>query len=125
MNRSVLPGILSALVATVFNCSPVFPQVPTIPVTFDDASLSRRFDFVINVQTQVLQGYMGYAGSQLNPITQLSVSYQETGRWDPSRRGQVIKYEDLWYHNCDAIGCRRYNLFKVAPAGQGMIRFLP
>lgn len=86
--------------------------------------MNKQFDFIITVQTQVLKGYMAYPGSQLNPITQLTVSYQTTGRWDPSEKGKVVKYEDLWYHNCDAIGCRRYNLFKVPPTGQGMIRFL-
>jgi hypothetical protein len=125
MNKLVRITI-SILTFAAWACLPAFAQqAPHQPANFfDDSSLNQRFDFIITVRTQVLKGYMGYTGSQLNPITQLSVTYQETGRWDPASKGPVIKYEDFWYHKCDPIGCRRYNFFKVAPAGQGIIRFL-
>lgn len=92
---------------------------------FDKGSLDQRFDFVITVTTQKLKGYMGYQGSTLNPITQLSVSYRETPRLNQNRPGKTVQYEDLWYHDCKAIGCRRYNVFQIEPGEQGAIRFVP
>ena len=92
---------------------------------FDSSSLDQRFDFVITVQTQVLQNYMAYQGSTLNPITQLSISYRETTRLNKNRVSKTVQYEDLWYHDCKAIGCRRYNVFQVEPGEQGAIRFVP
>ncbi len=92
---------------------------------FDNSSLDQRFDFVITVQTQVLKNYMSYQGSTLNPITQLSVTYRETPRLNRDRVSKTVQYEDLWYHDCHAIGCRRYNVFQIEPGEQGAIRFVP
>jgi hypothetical protein len=91
---------------------------------YDKSSLDQRFDFVIEVQTQILKNYMGYTGSTLYPITQLRVSYRETPRSTNSQVSTSVLYEDLWYHNCQAIGCRRYNLFQIKPGEQGCIHFL-
>jgi hypothetical protein len=91
---------------------------------YDKSSLDQRFDFVIEVQTQILQNYMNYTGSTLYPITQLRVTYRETPRSTGSQAGTTVQYEDLWYHNCQAIGCRRYNLFQIKPGEQGCIHFL-
>lgn len=92
---------------------------------FDDSSLASRFDFIITVKTEILKDYMAYPGSTLKPITQCSITYKETGRLNKSKAGVVVKYEELWYHDCNAIGCRRYNLLKIEPGEQGIIRFLP
>jgi hypothetical protein len=114
--------VFAALFATVFFVA----ALPAKPQTlFDKGSLEQRFDFIITVQTQVLKGYMTYQGSTLNPITQLTVTYQETPRLNQNRVSKTVQYEDLWYHDCKAIGCRRYNVFQIEPGEQGAIRFVP
>jgi hypothetical protein len=91
---------------------------------YNNSTMDQRFDFVIEVQTQILQNYMNYTGSTLYPITQLRVTYRETPRSSSSQAGTTVQYEDLWYHNCQAIGCRRYNVFQIKPGEQGCIHFL-
>ncbi|HEY9754490.1 MAG TPA: hypothetical protein V6C97_04995 [Oculatellaceae cyanobacterium] len=114
--------LFSALFALMF----LVTALPARPQSlFDKGSLEQRFDFIITVQTQVLKGYMSYQGSTLNPITQLTITYQETPRLNQNRVSKTVQYEDLWYHNCHAIGCRRYNVFQIEPGEQGAIRFVP
>jgi hypothetical protein len=116
--------------ATILACGAGRVDAQTISNPFDsehffeDSSLNQRYDFVITVKTKVLRGHLDYAGSTLSPVTQMSVTYWQTGRLDPSLASEAVYYEEFWYHNCDAIGLQRYNAFKVNPNGQGIIRFI-
>jgi hypothetical protein len=116
-----LGAIMAAFFLLVFSLP---AETQTNNNIFTNNSMNQRFDFVIEVQTQVLQNYMNYSGSTLYPITQLRVTYRETPRSTSSQAGTTVQYEDLWYHNCQAIGCRRYNVFQIKPGEQGCIHFL-
>jgi hypothetical protein len=122
--RKIASLKLGAIAAAFFVLVFSVPAETQFNTSYDNASMNQRFDFVIEVQTQVLQNYMNYTGSTLYPITQLRVTYRETQRLSSGLAGTNIQYEDLWYHNCQAIGCRRYNVFQVKPGEQGCIHFL-
>ena len=123
MTKYRVPLKLCATFAAIFLLMFSLPA-ETQSNLYDNSSLDQRFDFVIEVQTQILQNYMNYTGSTLYPITQLRVTYRETPRSTGNQAGTTVQYEDLWYHNCQAIGCRRYNLFQIKPGEQGCIHFL-
>ncbi|MDR3616973.1 MAG: hypothetical protein P4L53_25670 [Candidatus Obscuribacterales bacterium] len=90
-----------------------------------DSSLDQRFDWVITMNAQIIKNYLNYPTSTLTPMTKLSIIYRQTPRLNQNRISQVVQFEDLWYHNCAAIGCRRYHELGLTPGEQGVIRVIP
>jgi hypothetical protein len=79
-------------------------------------NLSRTYDYTVDIKTETVEHYFDYSGSLLGPAVRAAVSYQATGA------DQTNKYEDLWYHNWNCIGCRRHGELKMHPGQQVAIR---
>jgi hypothetical protein len=79
-------------------------------------NLSRTYDYTVDIKTETVEHYFDYSGSLLGPAVRAAVSYQATGS------DQTDKYEDLWYHNWNCIGCRRHGELKMHPGQQVAIR---
>ncbi len=58
-------------------------------------------------------------------MTKLSIVFRQTPRLNKDRVSKVVAFEELWYHECQAIGCRRYAELGLTPGEQGAIRVIP
>lgn len=65
-------------------------------------------EWTITISVQTLNSYLNYSGSALAPIVKASVYYNQSG--------QSTHYEDIYYSQQQAIGCRQYH---ALPATQG------
>src|ERR1700679_3666790 len=110
MNKLVA---LAVLVSLCLLYIPAFGQDKSTPGDFviGDDSLNQRYDWVITVNVKILKDYLNYPTSNLVPMTKLSVIYRQTARLNQNqnRNTDPVQFEDLWYHECRVIGCRRYN----------------
>ncbi len=88
-----------------------------------DWEMDRRYDWVINIKV-IDSNYLGYPGSKLKSLTKLAVSYRLNPRFG-EEAGKFVKYEDLWYHDGHAIGCRRLNELDIPATYEGAIRIIP
>ncbi len=95
--------------------------------TLGDSTLNERYDWVITINVKIQKDYLNYKTSSLTPMTKLSVAYRETPRLkqNANRNTDVVQFEELWYHDCSAIGCRRYCPLGLTPGEQGIIRVIP
>lgn len=59
-------------------------------------------DWVVEISTQELHHYLQYAGSIFKPLIIARVVY-----FNPQSLSSKYRYEDIFYHNGEAIGCRR------------------
>jgi len=75
-----------------------------------EEEVSERSDWVMVLDVTRLPNYLKYPGSKLCPITQVRVSYLNCLDKLPAR---PVLYEDLWYHDAQPIGCRRYSLITI------------
>jgi len=90
----------------------------------DFPAIERRFimgaDWVLSLNTTVLDHMLDYPSSLIHPITQIRVTYftrdQRTQTWS---KGQ--KYEDLWFSSGRPIGSRRYAQLPFANGSYGVI----
>lgn len=105
-----------------FCCRPMAAQND---FAIDDSTLNERFDWVIFVNVKELKSYLNYKGSTLNPVAKLSITYRQTPRFNKERELKMFTYEDLWYHEGSAVGCRRYHELKLNRGEQGAIRIMP
>jgi hypothetical protein len=126
MNKLVA---LAVLVSLCLLYIPAFGQDKSTPGDFviGDDSLNQRYDWVITVNVKILKDYLNYPTSNLAPMTKLSVVYRQTARLNQNqnRNTDPVQFEDLWYHECSVVGCRRYNPLGLTPGEQGAIRIIP
>lgn len=59
-------------------------------------------DLVVELRLEPLKDYLDYDGSRLSPAEVVKVMCKR------ARAGSRFRYEDLWYHDGRAIGCKRY-----------------
>jgi hypothetical protein len=74
---------------------------------------SGRKEWEMTATTEELKGFLSYNGSNFYPIVKVSVTYREIttgedGKDSQSAASYEQPYEDLYYHGCDPVGCRRY-----------------
>lgn len=67
-----------------------------------------RFNCIINIDTELVDDYMTFEGSQLDPIIKATVSYRMAEDGGPPENAPSVKYEELWYRAGDPLGCVRY-----------------
>lgn len=86
--------------------------------------ISKQYDWIMYCDMDVLDNYMKYKGSQLNPIVRFTVYYKFTGH---SRRNvqqmPTVKYEEIWYRDGKAIGLKRFNDINPGYLQQGCLYF--
>jgi hypothetical protein len=73
--------------------------------------------WVVRVTAKELDNYLNFKGSRLLPVAKASVDYSETCGED-TKSGT---YEDLYYGNKHAIGCRRYSPLDLTELTRGEI----
>ncbi len=95
MNKQ-FSGVLRTLVSTL-----VF-SLAAIGLPSSGAFLN-SYDYVFLIETEHLEDEFEYQGSKLGPVVKASVSYQQPGQ------GKPIRYESLWYHGWQVLGCKRLN----------------
>jgi hypothetical protein len=66
---------------------------------------SRSFHCLIDIETEPVDDYMTFEGSQLVPIIKATVSYRMADGQTPAESASSSKYEELWYRGGDPIGC--------------------
>ena len=77
-------------------------------------SLSRTFDYIIDIETSPDPSQFEYAGSAIGPVVMASVSYHKPD----CEESEVTRYEKLWYHDWQALGCRRQNALDLGGTSQ-------
>jgi hypothetical protein len=126
MNKLVALAVLASICLLGL---PAFAEDASSPGDFviGDDSLSKRYDWVITINVKILKDYLNYPASNLTPMTKLSIVYKQTARLNQNqnRNTDPVQFEDLWYHDCSAIGCRRYAELGLTPGEQGAIRVVP
>lgn len=77
------------------------------PGQFSDAWMDQSFDWVLKIDPMMLPNYALYEGSTLKPVIDLRTSIRLNPGLSKGQSQQYTPYEDLWYGNGKAIGCRR------------------
>lgn len=110
-----------ALILLLLVCIQTTVPAAAFEEEFSERGLDYTNDWVIYIDTTTKKEFLNYKGSQLNPISNLRVSYRRTPRhsegFDPSPR----KYEDLWYHQGRALGSRRYCSLNIDQNKRGIV----
>jgi hypothetical protein len=93
---------------------------------FSDAIMNQRYDWVITADTTTMKKFLQYPGSGLYQVSKVKVSYRLTARFARERVSyDPVAYEELWYHDCRPIGCRKTHQLGVESGQQGIIYFPP
>lgn len=67
-----------------------------------------KFNCIISIETELVDDYMTFEGSQLVPIIKATVSYRMADDGGSPDNAPSVKYEELWYRAGDPLGCVRY-----------------
>lgn len=75
-----------------------------------------RKEWEMTATTEEVKGFLSYSGSNFYPIVKVSITYREITAGEEGKDNKEIEamtsyrqpYEDLYYHGCDPVGCRRY-----------------
>jgi hypothetical protein len=93
---------------------------------FADDTMNQRYDWVITADTTPMKNFLGYPGSGLHPVSKIKVNYRLTPRFGRERASyDPVAYEELWYHECKPIGCRKMHQLGLDAGQQGVIYFRP
>lgn len=80
----------------------------------------RDYDWIVEIETQELTGYLDYPGSNLKPIIQARITYKEGDAVSSENKAsKQVLYQDFWYKGCNPVGCRRYHTYNIPP-GDGI-----
>lgn len=120
-SRPVLPLLLALFFLCLSPCS----SLDDLEVDdYSDDTLNKRFDWVITADTTTLKNYLNYQSSGLHPLSKVKVSYRLTPRFNRQRLSfDPVWYEDLWYHECKPVGCRKVHVLGLDSGQQGAIYF--
>jgi hypothetical protein len=86
-----------------------------------DAWLDQRYDWVFYLNPKALPNYLNYPTSGLSPIVNMEVNYRIAPRLNQGNSNNQVHYEDLWYHDARAVGCRKYCKLPFKNEWQGAI----
>ncbi|HEY9677179.1 MAG TPA: hypothetical protein V6C76_04195 [Drouetiella sp.] len=131
MNRAAKAVIflISFCFIWLFPCSSYGTAEDTDSDYFDDFSddaFNKRYDWIIAVDSLNMKDYMNYKGSQLHPIARERINYRLTNRFGRERASyDPVFFEELWYHDCSPIGCRKAHNLNIDAGEQGVIYFKP
>lgn len=93
---------------------------------YSDDVMNQRYDWVITCDTTPLKNYLNYPTSGLHPVSKVVVHYRLTPRFGRQRASyDPVFYEELWYHDCKPIGCRKVSQLNIENGQQGVIHFRP
>jgi hypothetical protein len=93
---------------------------------FSDDTMNKRYDWVITADTTVMKKFLEFPGSGLNPLTRVKVNYRLTPRFGREHASyDPVAYEELWYHECKPIGCRKTHSLDINWGQQGILHFRP
>lgn len=94
---------------------------------FSDNWFNRQFDWVVSLKLDTMDRFLKYPSSTMNPITRVAIDYRFTpNRF--SRKDRITdrqKYEELWYHDGKAVGCKRYQTLELSSSEQGCLYIRP
>ncbi|MBX9695426.1 MAG: hypothetical protein K2Z81_23780 [Cyanobacteria bacterium] len=115
MNRSralALPLVAMSLAVALLSWSSMFLSFNLPCLGF--GKLGHTFDYVLEIETKKDPSQFEYPGSLIGPIVRTSVSYvkPDNDEFAP------VRYEDLWYHEWQALGCRRYHELDLGTSAQ-------
>jgi hypothetical protein len=120
-------AILLALVILLAAACPTARSDEADPSKFDignDYEMDRRYDWTMDVKVTSAKNYLSYSGSTLKPLTKLLISYKMNPRFSKTPT-PFIEYEELWFQQGRAIGCRRLHNLDIPATYQGAIRIIP
>ncbi|MBS2001526.1 MAG: hypothetical protein JST44_08465 [Cyanobacteria bacterium SZAS LIN-5] len=93
---------------------------------FSDDTMNKRFDWVIMADTTEMKNFLSFPSSGLHPVSKVKVAYRLTPRLGRERSSYAaVAYEELWYHECRPIGCRKVHTLDIDSGQQGVIYFRP
>jgi|688.fasta_scaffold162928_1 hypothetical protein len=93
---------------------------------FSDDTMNKRYDWVIIADTTPMKKFLDFPSSGLNPVTKIKVNYRLTPRFGRERSSYApVAYEELWYHECKPIGCRKTHSLDIDWGQQGVLHFRP
>jgi hypothetical protein len=96
------------------------PVEKVLPAQVFDMS---PYDDVVELQSEVLSKYLNFTGSQMTPITKVSVAcYLDTKN---NHCPQAVPYEQLWYRGGDPIGSKQLRPLPVPERDQIAILLKP
>ncbi len=128
MNRAV-KGLSLLVSLLMFFFLPVVSSVAQDDEPIDDFSddtMNKRYDWVIMADTTELKDFLKYPGSGLHPVSKVKVYYRLTPRFGRERGSYApVAYEELWYHECRPIGCRKTHSLDIDSGQQGVLHFRP
>ena len=86
-----------------------------------DSKVDRAFDWTMPLTIQRLPNFLNYSGSKLHPIVRLRAGFHPNarGRFKPQVTSST--FEDLWYHEGDALGCRHDTNLQIEPGKLGAL----
>lgn len=91
---------------------------------FADATMDKKFDWIITADTMSMKNFLNYPTSGLHPVSKVKINYRLTSRFDRQRDSYApVLYEELWYHDCRPIGCRKVNQLEIEAGQLGALHF--
>lgn len=75
-------------------------------------NMLRSCNNVVYVKAQALENYFNFSDSPFKAITKVTISDSLV---EKGSAGPESLYETLWYNGSQALGCRRYRDFDIAP----------
>jgi len=122
--RNVLPWCCSLILLLFVAPNHVFgASVEEFDIA-SDYEMDRRYDWTITIKVSIRDNFLNYQTSKLRPLNKLSIEYRLAPRLNNGIQ-KALAYEDLWYHENRAIGCRRYHSINLPRSYQGAIRIRP
>ncbi len=123
--KALLPFAVLFL-ALVSPCRSMAAQNSDDVDDFADDTMNQRYDWVITADTTSMKDLLNYPGSGLHPVSKIKVNYRLTPRFGRERSSyDPVTYEELWYHECKPIGCRKIHQLGIESGQQGVIYFRP
>ncbi len=96
-------------------------------IPFSDNWFNRQYDWVIYLGLSPMDKYLQYPGSTMTPIMRIPIEYRYAPN-RPNRKNYPLdkqKYEELWYHDGKAVGCKRYSFLNLSSQEQGAVYIVP
>lgn len=128
MNRALraLSIVAAFVLALSASCSSTRAQGSDDEDDFSESTINQRYDWVINADTTSMKDFLKYPGSGLHPASKIKVRYRLTPRLGREHISYApVAYEELWYHECRPIGCRKTHTLDLPSGQQGIILFSP
>lgn len=101
---------LFSAVCLAFSLAWVAFQSPCSGIGF-----GRPSDYLILIETDEDKSEFNYPGSIIGPVVKAKVSYSQPNK---EEKEPPVDYETLWYHEWQALGCRRLHTLDIPVGNQ-------